>query len=142
MPRYRHIVMSLTKRVILALILGLAAGLVVLAHPSPVFLKIVSLIEPIGTLWVNAIRMTVIPLVVSLLIATIADEKDLAAVGRLGGRAVLTFTVLLAGCALVGFLAGPPLFALLSIDPRQRRRCAARLPARRPWSCRRSRVGW
>jgi proton glutamate symport protein len=101
----------------MGLALGLAVGIAISATSSQPLRSFAGALEPIGTIWVNAIRMTVIPLVVSLLIATIADEKDLAAVGRLGGRAVLTFTVLLAGCALVGFLAGPPLFALLSIDP-------------------------
>jgi len=60
--------------------------------------------------------MTVIPLVVSLLIATIAQEKDLSAMGKLGGRAVAIFVALLSGVALLGFLAGPPLFSLLDVD--------------------------
>ena len=61
--------------------------------------------------------MTVIPLVVSLLIATIANERDLGAVGRLGGKAVAIFTMLLTGVAVIGFVGGPPLFKLLHVDP-------------------------
>jgi Na+/H+-dicarboxylate symporter len=60
--------------------------------------------------------MTIIPLVVSLLIATIAREKDLGAVGRLGGRAIAIFVALLSGIALIGVIAGPPLFSLIEID--------------------------
>ena len=102
-------------RASIGLALGLAVGIAIsLTSSAP--LRSFAALEPIGTIWVNAIRMTVIPLVVSLLIATIADEKDLASVGRLGGRAVAIFVVLLSGCALLGFLAGPPLFTLLDID--------------------------
>jgi len=53
--------MSLTVRVLVALVLGLAAGLIVLAHPTPALLKLVRVVEPVGILWVNAIRMTVVP---------------------------------------------------------------------------------
>jgi Na+/H+-dicarboxylate symporter len=60
--------------------------------------------------------MTVIPLVVSLLVATIAEEGDLGAVGRLGVRAIALFVVLLATLALLTFLVAPPLFSLLHID--------------------------
>ena len=84
---------------------------------SPALKSAASALEPLGTLWVNAIRMTVIPLVVSLLIATIANERDLGAVGRLGGKAVAIFTVLLTGVAVIGFVGGPPLFKLLHVDP-------------------------
>jgi Na+/H+-dicarboxylate symporter len=97
-------------------VLGLAVGIAISLTSSASLRSFAGALEPIGTIWVNAIRMTVIPLVVSLLIATIANEKDLASVGRLGGRAVAIFVVLLSGCALLGFLAGPPLFALLDID--------------------------
>lgn len=72
-------------------------------------------IEPIGTLWVNAIRMTVIPLIVSLLIATIAKEPDLGAVRSLGTRAIVVFVALLTGVSLLTFIAAPPLFSLLEI---------------------------
>jgi len=98
-------------------VLGLAVGIAISLTSSHALRSFAGALEPIGTVWVNAIRMTVIPLVVSLLIATIADEKDLASVGRLGGRAVAIFTALLSGVALLGFLAGPPLFTFLTIDP-------------------------
>ena len=73
-------------------------------------------IEPIGTVWVNAIRMTVIPLVVSLLIATIAEEKDLRTVGRIGGQAIALYVAILSALALLTFLVAPPLFTYLHID--------------------------
>jgi len=109
--------MSLTIRVLIAMILGIVLGLVILAHPAPALLKIVSWVEPVGTLWVNAIRMTVIPLVVSLLITGVASCSDLHMVRRIGGRALASFLGLLVLVAAASLLIVPPLFAWFHINP-------------------------
>ena len=109
--------MSLTVRVLVALVLGLAVGLIILAHPTPVFLKFVGWVEPIGTLWINAIRMTVIPLVVSLLITGVASCSDMRVVRGIGWRTLLSFLGLLMLVAVAGLLIVPPLFAWLHMDP-------------------------
>jgi proton glutamate symport protein len=103
-------------RTLLSLVAGLATGVVISASSSGGLHAFAAALEPVGTVWVNAIRMTVIPLVVSLLIATIAEEKDARAVGRLGVRAVALFAVILSTVALLTFLAAPALFSLLKID--------------------------
>ena len=108
---------SPATRASVGLALGLIVGGAISLSGSPLLKSAASALEPIGTLWVNAIRMTVIPLVVSLLVATIANEHDLGAVGRMGGKAVAIFTALLTGVAIIGFVAGPPLFKFLHIDP-------------------------
>ena len=107
---------SAAVRASIGLGLGLIVGIAIGASSSPALRSFAGALEPIGTVWVSAIRMTVIPLVVSLLIATIAQEKDLGTMSRLGARAIVIFVALLSGVALLGFLAGPPLFALLDID--------------------------
>ena len=104
-------------RATIGLVLGLAVGLAIAPASSPALTSFVSALEAIGSIWVNAIRMTVIPLVVSLLIATIARERDLGEVGRMGGRAIAIFVGLLAAIAVIGVVAGPPLIALIDIDP-------------------------
>jgi Na+/H+-dicarboxylate symporter len=103
-------------RTLLGLVAGLAIGVAISATSSSGPRAFATAIEPIGTVWVNAIRMTVIPLVVSLLIATIAEERDFRAVGRLGGRAVALYAVILSTVALLTFLAAPPLFSVMTID--------------------------
>jgi len=109
--------MSLTTRVLVALALGLALGLIVLAHPTPVLLKVVSVVEPIGTLWVNAIRMTVVPLVVSLLITGVASCSNMRVIRGIGWRALASFLGLLVLVAAVGLVIVPPLFAWFRMDP-------------------------
>src|SRR6266496_4193924 len=109
--------MSLTTRVLMALVLGLAAGLVVLAHPTPPLLKLVSIVEPIGSLWVNAIRMTVVPLVVSLLITSVVSSSNMRVVRGIGLRALASFFGLLVLVAAAGVLIVPPLFNWFRMDP-------------------------
>src|SRR3954462_9060836 len=108
--------MSATLRVFAALVLGLIAGAAVLASPAPGLLALVRIIEPIGTLWVNAIRMTVVPLVVSLLVAGVASTGGMHAIRTIGLRAVGTFLGLLAVSAAVGLIAVPWLFALVPFN--------------------------
>jgi Na+/H+-dicarboxylate symporter len=109
--------MSPTVRVLLALILGLALGVTTSVADSAALSMMVSWIEPIGTLFVNAIRMTIIPLVVSSLIVGVTSAPDARTIGRLGGRAlVFMLTSLTIACAL-GVLAAGPAFSLLTIDP-------------------------
>ena len=96
--RSRAIFASPTGRVFLALVVGLILGIGVAASHDPRALATATAIEPIGVLWVNAIRMTVIPLVVALLISSVADRSTVA-VGRLGRQSLLTFLGLLViGC--------------------------------------------
>jgi proton glutamate symport protein len=98
-----------------ALGIAIAAGTAIAAVGNPQLLHAADLIAPIGTVWVNAIRMTVIPLVVSLIITGVASATDVKAVGRLGGRTLLVFLLLIAGMAVVIMPFAPALFALLPL---------------------------
>src|SRR5581483_721578 len=93
--------MKESTRVLLALGLGVLGGILIAASHSAALIGAADFIAPIGTLWVNAIRMTVIPLVVALLITGIASVSDIRAVGRLGGRTLIVFLLLLAIVAIV-----------------------------------------
>jgi len=100
-------------RVLVALGAGLAGGAAIAASGNVRLLHAADAIIPIGTLWVNAIRMTVVPLVVSLLITGVASAADLRAIGRIGGRTLLVFFLLLLGVAAVVMPLAPLAFALL-----------------------------
>ena len=69
---------SLTKRALIALGAGLLIGIGVSASADSRLLSAVSFVQPIGALWVNAIRMTVVPLVFSLLVVCVASATDAA----------------------------------------------------------------
>jgi len=105
--------MKESTRVLVALGAGVAGGIAIAASGNAPLLRAADLIAPVGALWVNAIRMTVIPLVVSLLITGVASATDVRSIGRLGGRTVLVFVLLLTGAAIIVMPFGRPLFALL-----------------------------
>ena len=108
--------MSLTLQVVLALVLGLAAGAGVSASGSASLASLVGIVEPVGTIFVNAIRMTVVPLVVASLIVGVNAAPDGRTVGRLGGRTLLIFVVILTAAGTFAVLLGPPLLSQLPID--------------------------
>jgi proton glutamate symport protein len=100
-------------RVLIALVAAVICGVAIAASGNAALLHAVDFIAPIGTLWVNAIRMTVIPLVVSLLITGVASAADLRSIGRIGGRTLMVFVLLLAGTAIVVMPLALGLFQLL-----------------------------
>ncbi|HKC02394.1 MAG TPA: dicarboxylate/amino acid:cation symporter [Sphingomicrobium sp.] len=56
----------------------------------------------VGTLWLNALKMTVIPLVVALLVVGIAQSREAALGGRIAGRSVLWIVILCTISAVFG----------------------------------------
>src|ERR1017187_5430656 len=104
--------MKESTRVLIALGAAVVIRTAVSLSSSAPLLNAADFIAPIGSLWVNAIRMTVIPLVVSLLITGVASASDVKAIGRLGGRALLGFVLLLTGAAAIVIPLVPPLFSL------------------------------
>jgi len=104
----------LTLQVLVGLVAGLAAGVAI--SLSPALHGVVPVVEPIGTLWINAIRMTVIPLVFSSLIVGVVAARDGRAIGRVGWRALVTFLAILFTGAIFTALAAQPLLRLLPVS--------------------------
>ncbi len=109
--------MSLTAKVLIALVAGVALGLALGGSESAFAATASSVLQPVGTLFVNAIRMTVIPLVMSMLIVGVTSAPDARVVGRLGARAMVLFVTVLTLAAALAVLAGRPLLASLTLDP-------------------------
>ena len=100
-----------------ALLIGLVAG-AALANAGVAWLeRLISILEPIGTVWINAVRMTIIPLVVSLLIAAVASSDSLRGMGRLGGAALVFFIAVVSLVAVYAAILGPILLSGLDINP-------------------------
>src|SRR5689334_14537436 len=110
---------SLSARVLTALVLGLLVGILINRSAPQVAVngadwasQIVSAVVALGGLWLNVLKMTVVPLVFSLLVTGVASVADAMATGRLAVRAVVLFTVLLIGAALYGIAATMGLLSL------------------------------
>ena len=105
--------MKESTRVLIALGSAVAVGAIIGASGNASLVHAADLLTPIGTMWVNAIRMTVIPLVVSLLITGVASASDVRSIGRLGGRTLMVFGLMLASVAAVVIPIAASLLALL-----------------------------
>jgi Na+/H+-dicarboxylate symporter len=117
---------------LLGLALGLVVGALVIWLNTPAARWFAGAMDPIGTIWVNALRMIVIPLVVSLLVTTLASSNGGAMFGKLGRRALLIFVAFLVVMAIIGLLTAIPVYSLLTVDPAAaaslRETAAANLP--------------
>ena len=100
-----------------ALVVGLLAGAALATSKSPMTEPLIRILEPIGTIWINAVRMTITPLVVSMLIVALASSDSLRSMGRLGGVALGFFLVTISVIALYAALLAPLLMSGLTIDP-------------------------
>lgn len=106
--------MKESARVLIALVAAVLLGILIAASHNDSLIRVADAIAPIGTLWVNGIRMTVIPLVVSVLITGVASVSDIKSIGRLGGRTLVIFVLLLAGVAIIVM---PMALAMLKLLP-------------------------
>ncbi|RZJ98555.1 MAG: cation:dicarboxylase symporter family transporter, partial [Brevundimonas sp.] len=120
---------SLSFFVIAALVLGVAVGAGAQGLHSDTVIGGLGVVEALGQVWLNALRMTVIPLVFSLLVTGIVAIADAAATGRLAGRALMVFGVLLTGAVVWAIVAGQGLLSLWPIDPEAGRALLAGIPA-------------
>ena len=92
-----------TVRILLALVAGLMVGAALAEHPA--IEKIIAVADPVGGLWLDALRMTIVPLVFSLLVVGVSSAAGTAAAGGTAARALGLFAVLLTASALFSALA-------------------------------------
>jgi Na+/H+-dicarboxylate symporter len=120
---------SLSFFVIAALVAGVVVGAAAQNAEAPAVTSGLGVIEALGQVWLNALRMTVIPLVFSLLVTGIVSIADAAATGRMAGRALLVFAALLVSATVYAILAGLGLLQLWPIDPEAGAALLAGIPA-------------
>src|SRR5688500_5895461 len=70
---------------------------------------LVTIASTVGGLWLDGLKMTVIPLVISLLVTGVVSGADQARAGRIAARSVICFVIVLTSSALFGTLAMPAL---------------------------------
>jgi len=99
------------QRVFAGLVAGAAAGLA-LSHFAPDWIATVDMVaKPLGTLWLHALQMTVVPFVLSLIIVGVAQAADVAAGGRIARRAVMWIVLLASASSAFTAVVAPALFA-------------------------------
>ncbi|HEV3141049.1 MAG TPA: cation:dicarboxylase symporter family transporter, partial [Vicinamibacterales bacterium] len=108
--------MSLTTRVLTGLAAGLAVGLAIDGSASIAATTLLAVITPVGTIFINLIRMTALPLVASMLVASVGSIGESRALGRTGGRALAIALVLLTIAAAGSAVIAEPILDRVQID--------------------------
>ncbi len=121
--------MSNTARILLGLILGALVGLLLAWLDPALATRAADIAQPIGRLWLNALQMTVVPLVLALVIVGVSATRDAAASGRIARRALVTFALLLAGGGVFAALSAPMAFSWLPRDANLLDHLRASIPA-------------
>ncbi|HYO47875.1 MAG TPA: cation:dicarboxylase symporter family transporter [Gemmatimonadota bacterium] len=106
---------SLTVACLVAIVAGVIAGLLAPDSPGRALEFLVSVLEGIGAAWVRALRMVVLPLVVSLLVMAVLGTRERAELARMGGTAVGIFFAIYLGLAILSAILYPPLIRLTGI---------------------------
>lgn len=116
MSKAQSFLTSLSFYVLMALVLGLGVGALAQAYGLPGGTGTADLIGSIGQLWLNALRMTIIPLVFSLLVTGIASIADAARTGRIAFKAMMWFGVLIIGATIYSVGVSYGLLSLWPVD--------------------------
>jgi Na+/H+-dicarboxylate symporter len=101
--------------VLSALVIGLLAGAMAARAGDGLREPALQAATIVGGLWLDALKMTVIPLIVALLVTGIAKGAEAARAGRIAGQSVLWFVIICTASAVFGALVMPALLTLFPL---------------------------
>ncbi|GAB2497796.1 dicarboxylate/amino acid:cation symporter [Algoriphagus taiwanensis] len=82
----------LHTQIIIGLVLGLVYGIVAIKTGIPAWLTL-DWIKPIGTIFINGLKMIAMPLVLASLIIGVSNLGDISKLSRIGGKTIVTFLI-------------------------------------------------
>jgi Na+/H+-dicarboxylate symporter len=100
-----------------ALGLALAMGIFGYAADAAWISWLAAALKPIGSVWISALRMTVIPLVLAQLLVALTGTSHASSLGRLGLRTFGLFLAFIMTAGIVTILAMDPVVRTYSVDP-------------------------
>lgn len=109
--------MSASMRVLAGLGAGAVVGLALAWIDAGLATRVADLVQPLGKLWLNALQMTVVPLVLALVVVGVNTANDAATSGRTARRAIVVFLVLLCAAAAFTALVAPLALSMVPRDP-------------------------
>ncbi len=92
--------MQLTTKILIGLISGIVVGMFLQSSPEIAQ----NYIKPFGTLFLNMIKMIIVPLVFSSLVVGAASIGDPKSLGRIGGKTLLYYLVTTAIAVTIGII--------------------------------------
>lgn len=103
--------------VLLALVVGLIGGMLAAKSGDGLREPLIQAASTVGALWLNALKMTVIPLIVALLVTGIARTAEAARGGRIAAVSVAFFLGIFLCSATLGAFLTPVLTGLFPLPP-------------------------
>ena len=103
--------------VLLALVVGLVGGTLAAKAGDGLREPLIQVASIVGELWLNALKMTVIPLIVALLVSGIARTAEAARGGRIAAISVAFFLGIFLCSALLGAFFTPVLTGMFPLPP-------------------------
>ena len=88
----------LLRKLLVAMILGILLGVI--------FGKSITVIKPLGTIFLNLLKMAALPLVIVNLISGIASLDDPKSFGRIGGKIMIYYCLTTIGAIALGLIVG------------------------------------
>ena len=92
--------LSLAYQILIGLVLGIAVGAIFYGNPS-----VEKYLQPIGTMFINMIKMIVVPIIISTLVIGVAGTGDIKKLGKLGGKTLLYFEIVTTIAIVVGLMS-------------------------------------
>ncbi|RST72786.1 cation:dicarboxylase symporter family transporter [Siminovitchia acidinfaciens] len=90
----------LAYQILVGLILGIIVGAVFYGNPA-----VETYLQPLGTIFINMIKMIVVPIIVSTLIVGVAGTGNIKQLGKLGGKTMIYFQFVSLIAIIVGLSA-------------------------------------
>jgi Na+/H+-dicarboxylate symporter len=112
-PRLPGARLTLQHWSLLALVSGASLGLVGHRFEVAWLLRASTALSPIGSLWVNALQMAVLPLLITQLLSTLVRVDPDASIGRIGRGALLLFLSFLTIAGVLAAIAATQAMAWL-----------------------------
>ncbi|PID14733.1 glutamate:protein symporter [Sporosarcina sp. P34] len=92
--------LSLAYQILIGLVLGIAVGAIFYGNPS-----VERYLQPIGTMFINMIKMIVVPIIISTLVIGVAGTGDIKKLGKLGGKTLIYFEIVTTIAIIVGLMS-------------------------------------
>ncbi|PTH54896.1 glutamate:protein symporter [Staphylococcus arlettae] len=92
---------SLPMQIVIALVLGVILGSILHGNKD-----VINYIQPIGDVFINLIKMIVVPIVFCSLALSISNVGDTKTIGRYGGKTLLYFVIMTSFSIFMGLVFG------------------------------------
>lgn len=96
----KKIKLSLASQILIGLVLGIIVGAIFYENPA-----VETYLQPLGTIFLNLIKMIVVPIIISTLVIGVAGTGDMKQLGRLGGKSLIYFEVITTIAIILGLFA-------------------------------------